>query len=256
MSLIDTHVHLYAEEFKADIHSIISKAKENGINKMLMPNVDIHSIGKMNEITQTHPGVCYSMIGLHPCYVKEDFQIQLEDMKSELETKHYVGIGEIGLDLYWDKTFYEEQKIAFETQVKWAIEKKLPIAIHSREATKEALEILRPLFGEGLKGVFHCFSGTMEEATEITGNGFHLGIGGVVTFKNGGLDKILSHISIDKIILETDAPYLAPVPFRGKRNESSYLTFIAKKIAEIYGISMEEVGKATSRNAKSLFKLT
>lgn len=256
MVLIDTHVHLYSEEFQADFHSVISKAKENGVEKMLMPNVDIHSIEKMNEIAKTYPGLCFPMIGLHPCYVKEDFQIQLEDMKAELDSGKYIGVGEIGLDLYWDKTFYEEQKISFETQLKWAIEKKLPVSIHSRSATREALEIIKQLSDKQLMGVFHCFSGTLEEAKEITKLGLYLGIGGVITFKNGGLDKILSEIPLKNIILETDAPYLAPIPFRGKRNESSYLTFVAKKVAEIFNLSTEEVGRITSENAFSLFSLT
>ncbi|MBC7390735.1 MAG: TatD family hydrolase [Opitutaceae bacterium] len=256
MVLIDTHVHLYADEFHADLDSVISKAKENGVVKMLMPNVDIHSINVMNEVALTYPGVCFPMIGLHPCYVKEDFQTQLEDIKAELDSNKYIGVGEIGLDLYWDKTFYEEQKISFETQLKWAIEKNLPVSIHSRSATREALEIIKHLSNKKLKGVFHCFSGTLEEANEIMDQGLYLGIGGVVTFKNGGLDKILPEIPLKNIVLETDAPYLAPIPFRGKRNESSYLTFVAKKVAEIYNVPTEEVSKITSQNANSLFTLS
>ena len=252
---IDTHVHLYADEFLADLPAVITKARDNGVSKMLMPNVDKHSINPMNEIANAYPGICLPMIGLHPCYVKEDYEIQLEDMKAELETGKYIAIGEIGLDLYWDKTFYPEQKISFETQLKWAIEKQIPVAIHSREATKEAIEIIKTLFHKDLRGVFHCFSGTLDEAEEITSMGFYLGIGGVVTFKNGGLDKILNQIPIENIILETDAPYLAPIPFRGKRNETSYLTFVAKKLAEVYGLTIDEIGHMTSANANLLFNI-
>jgi len=256
MKLIDTHVHLYGDEFLPDLELVIKKAIDNGIGKMLMPNVDKHSINRMNEIAVSNPGICFPMIGLHPCYVKEDFSLQLEDMKTELETNKYIAIGEIGLDLYWDKSFFNEQLYSFETQLKWAIDKKLPVSIHCREATTEALKVVSYLYSKDLKGVFHCFSGNISQAKEAIELGFYLGIGGVVTFKNGGLDKVLPDIPLDRIILETDAPYLAPIPFRGKRNEPSYLSFVAKKLAEIYQVSVEEIGDITTSNAKTLFNLT
>lgn len=255
LNIIDTHVHLYEESFKADLENVIKKAQANGVQKMLMPNVDTGSIEPMKHIALDYPDICLPMIGLHPCYVKEDYQQQLSTIQQELEQNKYVAIGEIGLDLYWDKTFFEQQKESFLLQTQWAMENDLPIAIHSREATKEAIELLKPLVSERLKGVFHCFVGTVEEAKEIIDMGFYLGIGGVCTFKNGGLDKVLPHVPLDKIVLETDGPYLAPVPFRGKRNESSYLTFIATRVAEIYGSNALEIGNITTSNAKKLFKL-
>ena len=255
MNLIDTHVHLYEESYQNDLEAVIKKALSNGVQKMIMPNVDKESIAPMKQIALDYPTICLPMIGLHPCYVKDDFEAQLVIIENELSQNNYIAVGEIGLDLYWDKTFFEQQKEAFLVQTKWAIAHNLPIAIHSRESTKEATELLKPLVSEKLNGVFHCFVGTVEEAKEIIEMGFYLGIGGVCTFKNGGIDKVLPSIPLDKIILETDGPYLAPVPFRGKRNESSYLTFIASKIAEIYGISTSEISEITTSNATKLFNL-
>ena len=255
MNLIDTHVHLYEESYQNDLEAVIKKALSNGVQKMIMPNVDKESIAPMKQIALDYPTICLPMIGLHPCYVKDDFEAQLVIIENELSQNNYIAVGEIGLDLYWDKTFFEQQKEAFLVQTKWAIAHNLPIAIHSRESTKEAIELLKPLVSEKLNGVFHCFVGTVEEAKEIIEMGFYLGIGGVCTFKNGGIDKVLPSIPLDKIILETDGPYLAPVPFRGKRNESSYLTFIASKIAEIYGISTSEISEITTSNATKLFNL-
>lgn len=255
MNLIDTHVHLYEESFKPDLAAVIKKAQSNGVQKMIMPNVDKESLAPMKQIALDYPEVCLPMIGLHPCYVKEDYQQQLAIIEQELNQNKYVAIGEIGLDLYWDKTFFEQQKEAFLLQTNWAMQHHLPIAIHSRESTREAIELLKPLVSTKLKGVFHCFVGTADEAKEIIEMGFYLGIGGVCTFKNGGIDKVLPSIPLDKLVLETDGPYLAPVPFRGKRNESSYLTFIATKVAEIYGISASEIGGITTANATKLFNL-
>lgn len=255
MNLIDTHVHLYEESFQTDLAAVIKKAQSNGVQKMIMPNVDKESIEPMKQIALDYPGVCLPMIGLHPCYVKEDYKEQLTIIENELSRNKYAAIGEIGLDLYWDKTFFEQQKEAFLLQTNWAISHNLPIAIHSRESTREAIELLKPLASDKLTGVFHCFVGTAEEAKEIIEMGFYLGIGGVCTFKNGGIDKVLPSIPLDKLVLETDGPYLAPVPFRGKRNESSYLTFIATKISEIYGTSAVEIGEITTSNANKLFNL-
>lgn len=255
MNLIDTHIHLYEESFQPDLEAVIKKAQSNGVQKMIMPNVDKESVEPMKQIALDYPGVCLPMIGLHPCYVKEDYQQQLAIVEQELNQHKYIALGEIGLDLYWDKTFFEQQKDAFLLQTNWAMEHDLPIAIHSRESTKEAIALLKPLVSDKLKGVFHCFVGTADEAKEIIEMGLYLGIGGVCTFKNGGIDKVLPSIPLDKIVLETDGPYLAPVPFRGKRNESSYLTFIASKVAEIYGTSALEIGEITTRNATKLFNL-
>lgn len=255
MTYIDTHVHLYSKEFRNDLENVISSAVSNGVHQMLMPNVDVDSIEPMKAIAASHAGVCYPMMGLHPCYVKEDFEQQLSAMKKELDSNPYVGVGEIGLDLYWDKTFFEQQKDAFITQTKWGIEKQLPIAIHSREATKEAIEVLQPHVCKELTGVFHCFVGTADEAHRIIEMGFYLGIGGVSTFKNGGLDQVLPHVPIEHVVLETDAPYLAPIPFRGKRNESAYIPYIAKKVAEIYRLPLEDIARITTENARRLFKL-
>jgi TatD DNase family protein len=255
LNLIDTHVHLYEKPFENDLTNVIEEAKNKGVSKMLMPNVDAASVEPMNRIALENPGFCYPMIGLHPCYVAQDFETQLKVVEKELSKNQYVAVGEIGLDLYWDKTFFEQQKIAFTTQTQWAMQRHLPIAIHSREATDEAIALLTPLVSPQLTGVFHCFTGTVAEAQEIVAMGFYLGIGGVVTYKNGGLDQVLPHIPLEKIVLETDAPYLAPVPYRGKRNESSYLPYIASKVAEIYGTSTEKVAEITTSNAEKLFKL-
>ena len=255
MNYIDTHVHLYSKEFRSDLEKVIQSALENGVQTMVMPNIDIDSIAPMKSIAASYPRTCYPMMGLHPCYVKEDFLHQLELMKRELDTHYYVAIGEIGLDLYWDKTFFEQQKEAFIVQAKWGIEKQLPIAIHSREATKEAILALQPLICKELKGVFHCFVGTVEEAKQIIEMGFYLGIGGVSTFKNGDLDHVLPHVPLEHIVLETDAPYLAPIPFRGKRNESAYLPHIAKKVADIYQLPLDDIARTTTNNAQRLFKL-
>lgn len=256
MTFIDTHIHLYEEEFAPDLESVIQNALNNGVKKMIMPNVDVHSITAMKQIAATYPDTCLPMIGLHPCYVKDDFKAQLEVIETELNKERYYAVGEIGLDLYWDKTTLSQQKEAFAIQTRWAIERKLPIAIHSREATSDAIALLQPLVSHDLRGVFHCFSGTLEEAKDILEMGFYLGIGGVVTFKNGGLQQLLTSIPLEKLVLETDGPYLAPVPFRGKRNESAYLTYIVKKLAEIYNTSVEYIGKVTSANAEKLFGLS
>lgn len=255
MDFIDTHVHIYLDQFKNDLDAVVQNAKQNGVGILLMPNLDRHSIRDVKEVAATYPGVCLPMMGIHPCYVKEDIELQLEDIKAELDSGSYFGIGEIGLDLHWDKTFYPQQEEAFITQVKWAMEKDLPVSIHTREATPQAIALLKPLVSSKLKGVFHCFVGSEEEAKEITEMGFHLGIGGVSTYKNSTLEKVLPTVSLDKLILETDAPYLPPVPFRGKRNESAYIPYIAKKVAEIYQLPLEQVAQTTTQTAKKLFNL-
>ena len=255
--ITDTHIHLYAEEFDADRKQLIIQAQKAGVGKFLLPNIDGTSLEGMLLLCKEYPGVCFPMIGLHPCYIKEDYRAQLDLIQNALKEhrENVVAIGEIGLDFYWDLTFKKEQEIAFREQVSWSLEMNLPIAIHSRNSTEELITILNDIKSSKLQGVFHCFSGTAEQAVKIMDLGFYLGIGGVATFKNSGLDKILPEIPVERILLETDGPYLAPTPFRGKRNEPAYLKLIAEKVAEIKGISLEELGNVTSENALKLFKM-
>jgi TatD DNase family protein len=255
--ITDTHIHLYAEEYDSDRKPLINQALAAGVDRFLLPNIDGNSLDGMMSLVHDYPGVCFPMIGLHPCYIKADYLQQLQLIRSALEkhSKDVIAIGEIGLDFYWDLTFKTEQEKAFREQVQWAIEMNLPIAIHSRNSTNELIEILKDINSTSLTGVFHCFSGTQEQATVILDMGFYLGIGGVATFKNSGLDKIIPEIPLDRILLETDGPYLAPVPFRGKRNEPAYLKMIAEKVAAIKGITLEELAIATSENATNLFKI-
>jgi len=255
MQLIDTHTHLYLPEFESDRDEAVGRAIGSGIVKMLMPNIDIHSVKQMLSVEARYPGICYPMIGLHPTSVKEDYLTQLDELEN-LFTKHkFIAIGEIGIDLYWDKTFLKEQIIALRRQIAFAIEKKLPVVIHSRDSFPEVFSVLEEFFGKGLKGVLHAFTGNINVARRATGMGFKLGIGGIVTFKNSGLDRVLENIKPDDIILETDSPYLAPVPHRGKRNESSYLCIINKKIADIYGMKEEELENITFATSASLFNI-
>jgi len=257
MSLIDTHIHLYADEFYSDREALIAAAASKGINRFLLPNIDKDSIEGMLALCSSHKNACYPMFGLHPCSVKEDFEEQLSIIRSSYEEnkKNTVAIGEIGLDFYWDLTYKKEQELAFRNQVDWAIEMDLPVVIHSRNSTNELIGILKEINNPRVHGVFHCFSGDLSQANEIIKLGFYLGIGGVVTFKNSGMDKVVPHLPIDRILLETDGPYLAPVPFRGKRNEPAYLKLIAEKIAELKNISLADLAIATTYNAEQLFKL-
>ena len=252
--MIDTHTHLYSAEFDADREAIIQSAINSGVSKMLMPNVDVDSISGMHEVAKKFPQNCFPMMGLHPCSVKENWEADLAIIKSWLDKEKYCAVGEIGIDLYWDKSTLEFQKKAFRTQIQWAKEKKLPIVIHVREAFNETFEIVDELNDENLTGVFHCFSGNLDQAKHIINyGGFKLGIGGVATFKNGGLDKVLPEIDLQHLVLETDSPYLAPVPHRGKRNESSFLTLIANKLAEIKGVDVKTIDEVTTKNALQLF---
>jgi TatD DNase family protein len=251
--LIETHAHIYSDQFDEDRQNLIDLAVEEGVSKILMPNVDSESIDKMLLVEQQNPAVCIPMMGLHPCSVNQDFEKELQIVESWLSKRSFCGIGEIGMDLHWDLNFVEQQKEAFKIQVEWAKKYQLPIAIHARKANQELLEILENTSLDGLKGVFHCFSGTKEEAIRVKNLGFYLGIGGVVTFKNGGLDKILQEIGFDRLVLETDCPYLAPSPHRGKRNEPAYIQLVAHKLAELSGLSFNQIGQMTSENAKNLF---
>ena len=255
MILIDTHTHLYLEEFDEDRKQVVENAIDNNIRYMLLPNIDSESIKPMMDLCGEFPDNCFPMMGLHPTYVKENYEEELAIVDQWLEKGKFYGIGETGIDLYWDKTFIKEQIIAFRYQIELAKKYKLPIVIHSRDSFDEIYPILEDLNSPDLKGVFHCFTGNNEQAEKIIDLGLELGIGGVLTFKNSGLDKVVEQISLDHIILETDSPYLTPVPFRGKRNQSTYINYIAEKLALIKNTSKEQVAEITSRNAIQLFKL-
>jgi TatD DNase family protein len=253
MRLIDTHAHIYLPEFDADRQSIIEKARESGVDTIVMPAIDASTHQQMLAVEQVFEH-CPSMMGLHPCSVKEDYEAELKIVEDYIRQRGFVAIGEIGLDFYWDKTYTQQQYQAFETQIQWALEKDLPIVIHSRNAMDECIAVVKKY--PGITGIFHCFSGTVEQAQQIIDMGFLLGIGGVVTYKNSGLDKVVASIGIDRLVLETDAPYLAPVPFRGKRNESSYLQAVAQKIAQVTDRPIEEIANITTENARKIFKLS
>ena len=253
--MIDTHTHLYAEEFDDDRKETIQRALDKGITEFYLPAIDSESHKKMLQLESEYPNQIFSMMGLHPCYVKpESCEKELEIVKNYLDQRHFPAIGEIGIDLYWDKSTLDIQVKAFEQQIDWAIEKDLPIVIHTRESFDETFEVLERKKHPKLRGIFHCFSGNLEQAKQALNLNFILGIGGVVTFKNGKIDQFLNEISLDKIVLETDSPYLAPVPYRGKRNESSYLGLVAGKLVDIYGVDFTEIDRVTSENAKRLFK--
>ncbi len=250
---IDTHAHLYVKQFDEDIDSVIQRAVDSKVQKIFLPNIDSTSTESMFKLSEAYPNQCFPMMGLHPCSVKENFQEELEHVKEIQLSKNCFGVGEIGIDLYWDKTYEAQQIEAFRIQIQWAKEWKLPIIIHSRESLHLTIPIVEELHDENLTGVFHCFTGTIEDAERIARIGFYMGVGGVSTFKNGGMDKTLPEISLDHLILETDAPYLAPKPYRGKRNESSYIPLIAQRVADLKNVSVEEVMEKTTANAKKLF---
>lgn len=256
MKFIDTHTHLYLSEFDADRKEMIDRALEQDVMHFILPNIDSESISQIKKMLVAFPEQCQAAMGLHPTSVKENFKEELAIGYQELKEGNYIAVGEMGIDLYWDKTFYEQQKIVFKEQVKWALEFDLPIIIHSRDSFREIFELMDEVWTPQLKGVFHCFSGTSSDAQRIINDyQFKLGIGGVYTFKNSGLRESLKEIGLEHFILETDAPFLAPVPYRGKRNESAYVRLVAQRIAEKKGIDIEEVAEITTRNAIELFKL-
>ncbi|MDC1064724.1 TatD family hydrolase [Flavobacteriaceae bacterium] len=255
MNIIDTHTHLYVKQFKEDIDIVIQRSIDKGINKFIFPAIDSSHFNDMHNLKDKYPDNIYLMSGLHPTDVKEDFKDELEFVVNSLKTHDYVAIGEIGIDLYWDKTYLNDQQEAFRFQIRLAIKNDLPIVIHCRDAFNEIFEILDKENCPKLRGVFHCFTGTLEQAKRAIDLGFILGVGGVVTFKNGGIDKFLNQIDLKHIVLETDSPYLAPVPFRGKRNESSYIVYVIDKLSEIYGLSKEEIASVTTKNAEKVFAL-
>ena len=253
MNIIDTHTHLYLEEFKNDITDVIKRAKEIGVQKFYLPNIDSTSINDMLLLEKQFPDACIPMMGLHPCSVNEQYKSELKLVEDWLAKRSFAAVGEIGLDYYWDQTFIKEQKEAYSLQIEWALQYNLPIVIHSRNSLQDCIDIVKKHQNGKLKGIFHCFGGTIDEAKQIIDLGFLMGIGGVVTYKNAGLAELLKHISILYLVLETDAPYLTPVPFRGKKNEPAYLIHVIEKIAEAKGISVDEVITATTANAQKLF---
>ena len=255
MQLIDTHTHLYLPEFDTDRDEVVNRAVQSGVGKLLMPNIDLDSAYKMLEVENRYPGICYSMIGLHPTSVKEDYLSRIEKLEILSANYKFYAVGEIGIDLYWDQSRLNEQITAFKMQVAFAIESGLPVVIHSRNSFPEVFKALEDFKGSNVKGVFHAFTGTIQDAEKAISIGFKLGIGGILTFKNSGLDTVVKETGPKHVILETDSPYLAPVPHRGKRNESSYICIINDKLAEITGLSREETASITFSNSVLLFGL-
>lgn len=254
---VDTHTHLFTDAFDDDRDTVVQRAIDAGVEYLLLPNIDGSTIEAMLNLEAKFPEHCFSMMGLHPGSVNETWEEELAKVKEHLFSRKYTAVGEIGMDLYWDKTFVEEQRKAFCQQVEWAKELQLPIAIHAREAFDEIFSILDEINDDRLTGVFHCFTGNIDQARHIEAyGGFKLGIGGVVTYKKAAMDQVLEHVDLNHLILETDSPYLSPVPFRGKRNESSYLLHIAEKLSDIYGVPLKEIEETTTKNAIELFNLT
>ncbi len=251
--LVDTHAHIFLEEFSEDIDEVIQRAMEAGIEKILLPNIDRNTIDDMLRIEQKYPNYCYAMMGLHPCSVERDFEKQLYIVEEWLSRRSFVAVGEIGTDLYWDKTYWEQQKEAFRIQCGFAIEHNIPVVIHCRESIDETIHLIREVMDKNLRGVFHCFTGNVNQGKIIANLGFHMGLGGVSTFKNGGLDMVIPELDRSRLVLETDSPYLSPAPERGKRNEPSKLKLIATRISEILDIPVEEVAAVTTKNANDLF---
>ena len=253
--MIDTHAHIYLPEFANDQAGMIQRAKDAGVKKILMPGIDHVVIDDMMKLAETEKGFCYAMMGLHPCSVKEQFEKELSIVAQHFanENHQFVAVGECGLDYYWDKTFVPQQKEAFAFQIQLSKKLNLPIVIHSRESIDDCIAMIAEYKDENLRGVFHCFSGTAEQLEQIIELDFYAGIGGVVTYKNGGLDKILQKQHLSHLLLETDAPYLTPVPFRGKRNEPAYLTYVTNRLSEIIGVTVDEVENITTANALKLF---
>jgi len=252
--LIDTHSHIYSEEFDADRAEVIQRAQSIGVRQIILPNCDSTTLPQMLALESLYPDYCRATIGLHPTSVKEYYAEELALIKSELERRDYLAIGEIGIDLYWDKTLLAEQTIVFRQQIEWALEYHLPVIIHVRDSFRESMNVLAPFKGSGLTGVFHSFTGTFEQAQEIIEfGGFKLGINGIVTFKNSGLAAVVEKIDLRHLLLETDSPYLTPAPHRGKRNESAYVSLVCEKLANIYQVSFQEIDDSTTRNALELF---
>ena len=251
--MIDTHTHLYLEQFRDDIDDVISRAKAVGVEKFYLPSISSKYNKSMHDLEKKFPDDIFCMIGLHPCSVDDNFDLELDFVKKKIKEHNYKAIGEIGIDLFHEKKYFDQQVIAFEQQIKLAIENDLPIVIHSRDSFDEIFEVLEKFKCEKLRGIFHCFTGNIDQARRIIDLNFHLGIGGVLTFKNGKISEFLNEIPINKIVLETDSPYLAPSPYRGTRNESSYLKIIADKLAEVYNLEIDEISKITQQNSIKVF---
>lgn len=252
--IIDTHAHIYLEAFKSDLTAMLDRAREAGVAQIYMPGIASADIPDLLQTEALHPDMCRAMMGLHPCYVGEDYKAELDIVADWLSKRSFAAVGEVGLDFHWDLTHVEAQREAFSTQVGWAADLGLPVVIHSRKSTDACIEIIRVQQDGRLKGIFHCFSGTVEEAREIIDLGFYLGIGGVLTYKKGGLAPVIEAVGLDRLVLETDAPYLTPVPFRGKRNEPAHLRLVAQRMSEVAGVSFEEVAAITTRNARAVFE--
>jgi len=254
MQLIDTHTHLYSETFDEDRDAMIQRALACGVTDFFIPAIDSTYTERMFALEKKYPNHMHLMTGVHPTHVKENYKEELNHVASLLKKRSFCALGEIGIDLYWDKTFLKEQQEAFDLQIQWAKEHKLPFVIHCRDAFNEVFEVLDGHDSKDLRGIFHCFTGTLDQAKQALSYNLKLGIGGVVTFKNGKIDQFLNQIPLSEIVLETDAPYLAPVPFRGKRNESSYIQEVASKVAEVYNLPFAEIAAVTSKNALAIFK--
>ena len=255
MRWIDTHAHVYADELIKDLDIVVKNAITHGIDKILLPAIDSNTLNAMLTVEAAYPNNCIAMMGLHPCYVKENYMQELAIVESWLGKRKFIAIGEIGLDFYWDKTFTEQQHIVFNQQMQWALDYDLPIAIHTRNAMQETIEAVKPFAKKGLRGLFHCFSGSKESAEQIIHMGFHLGLGGVLTYKNAGIAEAIETIPMEWLVLETDAPYLSPVPHRGKRNEPAYMIEVAKKLADIKKMPLHEIAEITTKNAEGLFRI-
>ena len=255
MSLVDTHCHIYSDEFDLDRPDMMARAESEGIIKMLMPAIDASTHGPMLALEASFPGRALSMMGLHPCSVKDNYRDELEVAQQWLKKRRFVAVGETGLDFYWDLTYTKQQYEVFQQQIQWALEYEIPVVIHSRNSIDECIGLVAKNQTGKLTGVFHCFSGSLEQAKKIVDLGFYIGIGGVLTFKKAGLDAVLREMGLKNVILETDAPYLAPVPFRGKRNECSYIKYIAEKLAEVKALTVQEIATITTQNAERLFSL-
>ena len=253
MILTDTHTHLYYETDPEKLSDLMQRSLDNKVCRLFLPNVDSESIPLVFGLSERYPNHCFPMLGLHPCDVKANYKAELDSISKEIAQRKVYSIGEIGIDLYWDKSTLSIQQEAFRTQIDWAKNLGLPIVIHCREAFDEILEILNELKDDKLRGIFHCFSGTLEQAHQVIGLGFYLGIGGVLTYKNSGLDKVIQDVSLEHLVLETDSPYLTPVPFRGKPNESSYLIYVAQKLADLKQVSLDEIAEVTTQNSRMVF---
>ncbi len=255
LNLIDTHTHIYLAQFDQDRKDVIARAASEGISHMLMPNIDSHTVADMLKVARAFPDTCLPMMGLHPTSVKESYKTELDLIASWFEKGDFVAVGESGIDLYWDTSYEQAQKISLERHIEWALQYDLPLVLHARNSLKELFEVLWPYRQKNLRGVFHCYPGGVEDAKKVLDMGFVLGIGGVVTYRNSLMAEVVAAVDLEHIILETDAPFLAPVPHRGKRNESAWVRHVADKVAEIKGVDMDEVARVTTANARQLFRL-